>query len=191
MHSYSEARWVRVCVCVCVCVHRCARRITATANLYDIPLHYYHSRSPVQLIIAGDVWDVNLQCNVCTVCSALLGKKNNKKKISEHTVQNSRTEVWCCSDPSCCSNTSLWGFSVFSWCNLLGSWQSCRALSAPSKRHGLSPNVLWLEFWSFKIFLSHLFSPLSLTFLSLSFSLLLPGSLCFSLSVCVSRRITE
>ena len=77
---------VCVCVCVCVCAHRCARRITATANLYDIPLHYYHSRSPVQLIIAGDVWDVNLQCNVCTVCSALLGKKKTKKRKSASTL---------------------------------------------------------------------------------------------------------
>lgn len=99
---------------LCVCAPMRAR-ITATANLYDIPLHYYHSWSPVQLITAGDVWEANLQCNICTVCSALLGK------ISERTVQNSRTEVWCCSDPSCCSNTSLWGFSVFFMMQL--AWQ--------------------------------------------------------------------
>lgn len=95
--------------------------------------------------------------------------------------------VWCCLDPPYCSYTSLWGFGVFSWCNMLGSWQSCRALSAPSKRHGISPNVLWLEFWSFKIFFfsPRLFSLLSLPFFSPVLSLLQP------LSACVSHRITE
>lgn len=77
--------------------------------------------------------------------------------------------VWCCLDPPYCSDTSLWGFGVFSWCNMLGSWQSCRALSSLSKRHGISPNVLWLEFWSFKIFFffsTLVFSPLPPPFFS-------------------------
>lgn len=66
------------------------------------------------------------------------------------------------------------------------AWQlaELQSLSAPSKRPGISPNVLWLEFWSFKIFLFSFFFTLvfsALPLLSLQFSLLQP--------LCVSHRI--
>lgn len=105
------------------------------------------------------------------------------RKISVHTVQNSRTHGLMLLRSLLLFNTSLWGFSVFSWCNMLGSWQSCRAFSAPSKRHSISPNVLWLEFWSFKIFFFHtcfLSSPSLFSLFSPQFSLLQPLCLCKS-----------
>lgn len=37
-----------------------------------------------------------------------------------HTPQNSGMEVWCRSDPSCCSTLPSQA-SVFSWCKMLGS----------------------------------------------------------------------
>lgn len=80
----------------------------------------------------------NLQCNICSV----------------HTLGEQQGEG---SDPSRCSNTSLLGFLVFSWCNMLGSWQSGRTAAAP-RRCSPRRHALWLEFWSCEIFRSHLFS---------------------------------
>lgn len=166
---------------VCVCVHRCARgsqqRLIYTIFRCIIIIHDHlcssllpemcetQTCSATYVLCAAHCWGKSASALYRTV-----GRRFDAAQIPP-AVPTLPSEALVC----------------FSWCNLLGSWQSCRALSASSKRHGLSPNVLWLEFWSFKIFLSHLFSPLSLPFLPLS----LPSSLCFSLSVCVSRRITE
>lgn len=82
-------------------------------------------------------------------------------KISKCTAQNSWRHGLTLLGSPLLFSTSLWGFIVFSWCNMLGSWQSCGVLSAPSRRPSISPNVLRLEFWSFHIVLLHLFSLLS------------------------------
>lgn len=49
----------------------------------------------------------NLQCNIC----------------SAHALGEQQDEGW---DPPRCSNTSLRGSTLFSWCNMLGSWRSGR-----------------------------------------------------------------
>lgn len=151
------------------------KRTAITAISYDILLLYYHSWSPVRLINAWDLW--NLHCTICAVYSVL---NKNSARTLYRTVG---CIVWRFSDPSHCSAPRSEGLLCFHDATCLAA---SRVLE-PTKRPDISPNVLWLEFWSFKIFLPHLFS-----LLSLSFSLfLLSSSLCFSLSVCVSHRITE
>lgn len=82
-------------------------RIRAAANLCSILLHYYHSWSPVRLIIAWDVW--------IPACSATY--------VACMHSESSRMKAGI---PPRCSNTSLRGSTLFSWCNMLGSWRSGR-----------------------------------------------------------------
>lgn len=58
--------------------------------------------------------NLNLQCNICSV----------------HRLGEQQDEGW---DPPRCSNTSLLGSTLFSWCNMLGSWQSSRTSAAPKE----------------------------------------------------------
>lgn len=151
------------------------RRTAITAISYDPLLLYSDSWSPVRLINAWDFW--NLHCNICSVYSIV-------QKLSKNTVQNSRMHrmVLFRSPPHCSAPRSE-GLLCFHDATCLAASR----VSEPTKRTDISPNVLWLEFWWFKIFLPHLFS-----LPSLSFPLfLLPGSLSQLQPLCVSHRITE
>lgn len=86
--------------------------------------------------------NLNLQWNICSV--HMLGEQQREG-----------------SDPSRCSSTSLLGFPMFSWCNMLSSWQSGRTSAALRRRCSLSRDALWLEFWSCEIFRSLVFSVLA------------------------------
>lgn len=104
--------------------------IPIAANLGDILQHYRWWSPARRLLNANCLRDKPAVQHMRRVQQSV----EQKTTICNHTVQSSGVHGLMLLRSLLLFNTSLWGFSVFSWCNMLGSWHSCRALSAPSKK---------------------------------------------------------
>lgn len=118
-------------------------RIRAAANLCGILLHYYHSWSPVQLIIAWDVW---IPTCSATYVACTHSESSRMKAGIPPAVPTLPSDTPLCFHDATCS--------------------AAGGAAEPQRRCSLSRHALWLEFWSCKIFGSHLFSHFSPPFIS-------------------------